>query len=272
MEFQNIHFKPAVEEDSSAEQTPCSSTDLHSLPEFKIRYVTASPVEEYQLRDGQVQPISNALASMILSKSGTATVTRKGLKIDKKELGGRRTFWHADSPICNQLTGEQSEYKVVYFFNPHNTDLVHLLDAKTGTYLESLPAKEQISPLDAEAAGKQIAKHNRQIGRAMSHLQNLQGDETRQVLEEASRNAELASKVISTLPAKKDASVAPHKPERTTADQVDAIEQLADQGRQKIKQAVTRDRALEKAVERKMNTMPAPAKRRQELIPDPLDI
>ncbi len=62
---------------------------------LKLRSVMVSPHEEYQLREGDVRPISNELHAAILSRKGRAEITPKGIVVDRKDMGGGETHERA---------------------------------------------------------------------------------------------------------------------------------------------------------------------------------
>src|SRR6218665_3576104 len=133
MELRNIHFSP------SSNETPQAAVASVEPPvqdaKLRTRSVAVSPHEEFALRDGDVQPIDDSLAAMILSMNGRCEVSLKGVKIERTELGGVRHYWHADSILCNDLS--QRERKLFYVVNRLDPSIAHILD-ETGKYLETL--------------------------------------------------------------------------------------------------------------------------------------
>ena len=164
---------------------------------LKLRTVAVSPSEEYALRAGDVTPIPDSLAALILSRSGRVEINLKGVVIDRKDLGGRCTYWHPDSRVCSDLSFRSR--KVFYVLNIHRPEVLHLLD-EAGTYLESLPLKERPAVLDNEAQTAEARKNHRAIARAAAHLQRLHADDTRDALEALRHNAEATRRVVQTLP------------------------------------------------------------------------
>lgn len=244
-------------------------------PRYNIREVQLSPAEEYRHRPGHTEPISDALAACILHRKGFATATRKGVIVNQKAVGGRVRFWHPESIVCNQMTGEKSDYRVAYVYNGHDPDVIHLLNPNTGAYIESLPAVDKIDVLDAAAAKKKISEHNRVVARAASRLQQLQGDESRQALERAACNGETAQRAVVAMQAMGvETSEASKK--RTPAHDLQDANAFAESGRRAISESNTRDRSLEKARERRgiaefqHDRLPAAEKQTlEESIPDP---
>lgn len=199
--IRNITF----EMDDTAPATATQET----APTLRLRPVTVSPAEEYALRAGTVRPISNDLAAAILSRKGRAEVTLKGIVVDRTDMGGRATYWHPNSILCNDLTNR--DRKLFYVINIHQRDIVHVLDS-AGCYLESLPIKERPEVLNTAQQAKAAADHKRQIGRVAAHLQQLHGKDTAERLEELAANSREMQRVVQTLPAP---SATPAQPARS---------------------------------------------------------
>lgn len=209
--MRNIHFAAAaaitapavahahvshVEQPSSLDPR-VSDLDLPAQ-RLRTRIITVSPAEEYALRPGKVRPITDAFAAMILSYQGRAEVTAKGLVVDRKELGARRTYHHPDSIICNDLSSR--ERKWFYVLNRQNPDRVHILSDQ-GEYIETLPLAFMPQVLNREEQAAVAAAHKRQIRRVSRHLQELQSDATAQAIEDLRHNAEHMTRYVQTFDA-----------------------------------------------------------------------
>ena len=166
---------------------------------IRLRSVAVSPHEEYQLRPGQVRPISNDLAAAILSRKGRVEITLKGIVVDRVDMGGRNTFWHEDSILCNDLAAAKGR-KIYYKVNPLQPDIVHLLE-EGGSYIESLPLKFRPEVLNTEQQEAEVRKQNRQISRAAARLQKLHGETTRERLADLAANSREMQRVVQTMPA-----------------------------------------------------------------------
>jgi len=201
--MRNIHFKGfAAGDDVSSvydDPAPAPSTAPAASAEvrLKLRSVAVSPAEEYALRAGEVRPIPDSLAALILSRTGRAEVNLKGVVVDRKDLGGRCTYWHPDSRVCSDLSARNR--KIFYVLNIHRPEVIHLLD-DAGTYIESLPLKERPAVLDNHAQELEARKNHRAIARASEHLQRLHADDTRDALDALRHNAEATRRVVQTLP------------------------------------------------------------------------
>lgn len=194
MELRNIHFTPPAPE---TPETPAAQ-DPQPAPVLRLRKVNVSPAEEYTLRAGEVAPVSDAIAAVILSKKGRATISLKGVVIDRADLGGKRSYWHPDSRLCNDLSAR--ERKLWYVINPQAPSVIHLLD-ETGRYLESLPQKDRPEVLNTEQQAAEMAKCQRQIRRVAEHLQRLHQPDTDAALDAARHNAATMTRFVQTLPA-----------------------------------------------------------------------
>lgn len=188
----NGHQSLATGEEPSAAATPATPERL------RLRTVAVSPHEEYLLRAGDVRPISNELHAAILSKKGRVTITAKGVVVDREDMGGRNTYWHEDSILCNDLSAR--ERKIFYVINPLQTDVVHLL-SDNGTYLESLPVRFRPEVLNIEQQAAEMRKQQAFVSRAASRLQQLHGKETAERIAELQANSVEMQRVVQTLPA-----------------------------------------------------------------------
>lgn len=245
MQLRNIHFA-ASNEDAPTEAPTMEAVAeaiAEALPEkMRLRNVSISPLEEYALRDGEVRPISDALAAMILSFSGRAEITSKGIKVERKELGGIRYYSSPDSIVCGDLS--QRERKWFYVLNRRQPDRVHILNAE-GAYVETLPEKNMPGALDNEAQAKELADNKRVFARTAAHLQRLHGDDTQQALEDARHNAEVATRYVQTLdaPAAMPAGEVEPAPSRM-ADRVAGANRSLDQDKERRQSAVQLGRAI----------------------------
>lgn len=173
-------------------------TDLE-MPPMRIRQVTLSPSEEYAARPGQVETIPDALAALILSRKTFVEIGPRGVTIDRKELGGRRRFWHADSPLCNEI-GNGEKRRVVAVWNSLDLSCIHLFNTD-GRYLETLPAENQPAVFDQQALSNELAEHRRVHERHRAHLQRLHADDSIAALESARANTAEIKRVVTILPA-----------------------------------------------------------------------
>lgn len=201
--MRNIHFPgqaAAADISSAYDDIPAPASPLApptAAARLKLRTVAVSPAEEYALRGGEVRPIPDSLAALILSRSGRVEINLKGVVVERKDLGGRCTYWHPDSRVCSDLSARSR--KIFYVLNIHRPEVIHLLD-EAGAYLESLPLKERPAVLDHHAQEVEARKNHRAIARAAEHLQRLHADDTREALDALRHNAEATRRVVQTLP------------------------------------------------------------------------
>jgi hypothetical protein len=261
MEFRNITFEDsgcpgpgqAAEEAASLPQPgePTVDTVARELADkpMRIRRTAVSPAEEFQLRSGEIQPISDALAACILSCKGRAQVTAKGIRIKREDLGpefstrlGGVLFWHVDSLVCSDTTRRES--KVFYVLNRRKPDCIHLLD-DAGRYIETLPAKEKPAVLDTEAQARALAADKRAIGRVGRRLQDLHGEETWAALEDARHNKDMATRYAQTFdPPGTDPAQAPQPARSPSADRLRDAERALETDRDRAASARDLGRAV----------------------------
>lgn len=201
--IRNITFLDSVESTGTPEPTPEVSVAEVTL---RTRTVTVSPQEEYQLRDGEVRPISNELAAAILSYKGRAIVGNKGVVVDRKDIGGKYVYFHEHSVTLNDFASR--ERKLYYVINRLTPEVLHLLD-ETGTYIESLPLRERPAVLDNEAQAEQLRQNKAIVNRAARRLQDLHQEDTREALDNLAANSAEMTRVVVTLPAPDAAPAAP---------------------------------------------------------------
>ena len=223
MELRNIHFTgeddaPSIEQ--AAPSQPVAETRL------RLRKVKVSPHEEYALRDGEVRPISDALAALICCRKGRAEIGPKGITVDRKDIGGKRIYHHVDSVLCNDLS--QRERKIFYVLNSLKPDVIHLLD-DTGRYLESLPEKAQPGVLNNAEQAREYADQKRQVSRLARHLQELHGEDTKEAVAALQHNAEQMKGIVQILGTK--------TPSPTNEPAPSALGELVQRGTRRINDA-----------------------------------
>ena len=191
--MKNIYFNPDAD---SAEPTQESSLPP-PVAKIKLRKVTVSPAREYALRSGEVRPIGNDLAAMLLCRTGKAELTPKGLTIARTDIG-RRRYGHPDHPLLNDFS--EPVKKVVYAVNLHRPEVCHVLDMD-GRYLGTLPEQGTVAVFDADAAAEQLAAQRRQMGRLAGQMQRLHRADTDAALDANERNIVEMSRIVQSLSA-----------------------------------------------------------------------
>jgi hypothetical protein len=198
-------------------EEPDMERGLQSAPEpehttLRLRQVTMSPLEEYAIRPGEVRPISDELAAAILSFKGRAIIGNKGVVVDRKDIGGKYTYFHEDSILINDFATR--ERRLYYVINRQAPDVLHLLD-ESGCYLESLPLRERPAVLDTEAQAKQLRENKTVANRAARRLQEIHAEDTREALETLAANASEMQRVVHTLPVPDSTDAPPVQPIRS---------------------------------------------------------
>lgn len=190
--MKNIYFNP----DADAETSPASAP-APAAAKIKLRKTAVSPAREYAMRSGDVRPIGNDLAAMLLCRTGKAELTPKGLTLARTDIG-RRRYGHPDHPLLNDFS--EPIKKVVYAVNIHRPDVCHVLDMD-GRYLGTLPEQGAVAVFDADAAAEQIAAQRRQIGRLAGQMQRLHRADTDAALDANERNIVEMSRIVQSLAA-----------------------------------------------------------------------
>lgn len=194
MELRNIHF---AQDEAPAIEAPAPAPAPPENVRLRLRSVTVSPLQEHALRPGEVRPISDSLAALICHRKGRAEISAKGIKVERKDIGGVRIFYHVDSRLCNDLS--QRERKIFYVINSMSPNIIHLLD-ETGRYIESLPEKKMPGVLNNEEQAKEYADQRRHFSRVARHMQELHADDTREAIETARANNTIAQRIVQVMP------------------------------------------------------------------------
>lgn len=191
--IRNIHFADPGEPAPTTNPLPVEREEVT----LRLRKVTVSPQEEYQLRAGEVRPISYELAAAILSFKGRCEINNKGVVVDRKELGGRHVYFHEDSITLNDFSVR--EQRLFYVINRQASDVIHILD-HAGCYIESLPLREKPAVLDNDAQRQQYRENKAIADRAAKRLQDLHAEDTRERLETLAHNSREMTRIVQTLP------------------------------------------------------------------------
>ena len=118
--------------------------------------------------------------------------------VDRKDIGGRYTYFHEHSKILNDFSAR--ERRLFYVINRLVPEVLHLLD-EAGCYIESIPLRERPAVLDNEAQAKQLRENKAIVNRAATRLQNIHAEDTREALESLADNSREMMRVVMTLPA-----------------------------------------------------------------------
>lgn len=218
--FSNPFFQ---QEDSSSGEAEAVA-DQEQDQVFNVRYVTNSPAEEYEQREGQVHSLPIAFQAMLCdARKGRCTVTEKGVTLSRSALVGNQAtgekvvFYDPDSPLCHDL-GRTDGLKCFYVYNPAKPDLIHLLDKDSGSYLGSLPAQNRPGFRDTKALQKEYQEQLRVQRRYTDRLQQLSQERSSEALDRARQNTETLQRAVNTLDLDKSSRPAPAEPAQTVRD------------------------------------------------------
>lgn len=176
---------------------------LQEGAEAQIKYVPFSPIEEYQVRDGQTEMLHEEFHAVLCEDwKGSGTVTANGIKIKDGKLVGPQNvklgakYWSADSALCARVA--DGPIKVYYTYNPARPEIVHLWDL-SWQYLESLPLCERVPFLDFAALAEAGKEKARLIGRFTDAMQSLHADESVREINDARHNASEMARVVTAM-------------------------------------------------------------------------
>lgn len=202
-QLRNPHVA-AMAEASETNDAAAIAEALTTKP--RLRWVALSPAEEYAMRRGETEPLSDALAALICSRKTTATVTMRGVVVEHPDFFGKRRFWHPDSPICNRI-GAGEPMKVIAVWNRLIPDRIHLM-TREGAYLETLPAEVLPDALNEEEMTESLAEHRRVHRRVAKHLRKLHAEDSQLQLKAAEHNTAETLRIVGSFP---NAAAAPPK-------------------------------------------------------------
>lgn len=163
----------------------------------RTRRVTNDPAREYAQRSGEVEPLPNSIAALILCKKGWAKIERHQIKItlDGEEL----VFASRDSLVIAAQNGTGE--RVLWALNRRAPELLHLLTAQ-GAYIESVPRKGEAQWFDSgEASRAAYGDAQAQIQRDARQLRELHTGDTAAATRDAQDNAATTHRLIQTFPA-----------------------------------------------------------------------
>lgn len=163
----------------------------------RLRFVTNDPTREYASRAGAVERLPDAVAALILCKTGLVKVERHQITI---ELNGEKLAFSSPNSVTiadKNGTGE----RVLWAMNRLRKDAIHILTAD-GAYVETIPRKGEGAWFESTAESKQaLADARSHINRDMERMQILHAPETRQAAEDAQHNAAEIRRLVVTFPA-----------------------------------------------------------------------
>ena len=229
--MRNIHFKPAISDDNTAQ--PSQEAQM-----CRLREKTNDPLTEYGQRPGQVERLPDSVAAIILCKSGASVVRRHEISVTlhKKEY----IFKSADSLVLRAKNG--TDEKVVWLVNRMRPDVLHLL-TNDGRYIESIPLKGEAQWFsNDDESQRALTDAKRSIGHDLADMKELHGIDTAKAVEDARYNSAQIHTITRSFPTP-DASNA--KASAPRADEISDVfkrtdaarERTVDAGRQQTRAA-----------------------------------
>lgn len=154
--------------------------------------MTNDPAREYEQRPGMVERLPDAVAALILCKTGFARIERHQIKvkIDLEEY----VFASSRSVTIAEKNGTGE--RVLWAINRHSPDILHIL-TEDGGYVESVPLKgkgEWFNPDNSEA----LAEAARMRKRDMARLALLHEPDTANALAREQHNAAEVRRIVNT--------------------------------------------------------------------------
>lgn len=220
MNFRNIHFAP----DDTADVLEIEpETEGVAEVATRLRAVINSPEREYALRAGEVEPLPDAVAALIVCKKGKRQVERQQIIANVDGLKDRE-YTSENSAVIAEFNG--TGRKVVWVGNRRDPSVIHLLDTN-GTYLETLPLKKEAQWFSQDEVSRD-AMRTRQahLRRDMQRMEELHGPDAIAAAADAAHNADGIRRLIQTFPAS-SAPPAPTAPSRGGSDFVQAERAVA---------------------------------------------
>jgi len=163
----------------------------------RLRSVTNDPAREYAQRPGEVEPLPDSIAALILCKRGYAIVERHQIKVTMDT----KTYFFASSASVTIAEKNGTGEKVLWVINRHAPDVLHIL-GRDGEYIESIPRKGRADWFSNDAASKEaLAETRRMRQRDMTRLQQIHQPDTAAALEREQDNTRRVAKLVNTFPA-----------------------------------------------------------------------
>ncbi len=191
----NIHAIPPRPDDEDFGQEARGQNAPLGLP--RLRAITNDPQREYAQRDGQVEPLPDHVAALILCRKGWAKVERQQIKVtlDGKDL----LFASRESITIAEHNG--TGRRVLWVLNRRAPDVLHILtdDAR---YVETIPRKGEAQWFDHSEAS-QAARGDAQamLQRDVARLRSLHRPDEAAEAERTAHNAAQVRRLVQTFPA-----------------------------------------------------------------------
>lgn len=166
-----------------------------SMPRLRSR--TNDPTREYASRAGEVQPLPDSVAALILCRKGWAKIERQQIKVtlDGQEL----LFASRDSISIAEHNG--TGRRVLWALNRRAPEVLHILTDQ-GAYVESIPRKGEAQWFDQGDASR--AAHGdaqAMLQRDIARLKELHRPAMESADADARHNAAQVRRLVQTFPA-----------------------------------------------------------------------
>lgn len=165
---------------------------------MRTRYVTRPPHMEFAARPGAARPLDHRVAALLLSKFKTIEPKMHGITL--RINGHKLVYWRPDSIIFPNVGSPKLE-KIRVYYDPEDMRRVHCLTL-SGKYIETVPLKEHITPLQHTEDNKRILAGTRAANRlAMQALKAARQPDIADAVDTAIQNRAAIDRAVTQLPA-----------------------------------------------------------------------
>ncbi|MEO7933236.1 MAG: hypothetical protein ABIT76_08780 [Chthoniobacterales bacterium] len=162
----------------------------------RLRAVGNDPQREYANRPGEVHPLANNVAALILFRKGWTKIERNEIKVTLE--GEPLTFASRHSMTIATLNG--TGQRVLWALNRRDPQFLHLLTAD-GAYIESIPAKGEAEWFSQDATSQEaIADVQAQTQRDLRRVRDLHQPDELAAAADARQNAATIHRLVQTFP------------------------------------------------------------------------
>ena len=165
---------------------------------MRTRYVTRPPHQEYAARAGAARPLDHRVAALLLSKYKTIEPKMHGITL--RINGHKLVYWRPDSIIFPNVGSPKLE-RIRVYYDPEDLRRIHCLTV-SGKYIETVPLKEHITPLQHSEENKRILGETRAANRlAMETLKAARQPDIAEAVDTALQNRAAIDRAVTQLPA-----------------------------------------------------------------------
>jgi hypothetical protein len=190
----NIHaIPPRPDDDCGICADLRQSADL-TLP--RLRQVTNDPQREYAMRAGQVEPLPDNVAALILCRKGWSKIERQQIKITLD--GAELLFASRESLTIAEHNGTGRRF--LWVLNRRAPDVLHIL-TDDGAYVESIPRKGEAVWFDqGEASRAAYRDAKAMLQRDFTRMRELHAPDTAAAAADTAYNAGQVRRLVQTFP------------------------------------------------------------------------